>query len=117
MREIIFYETESGKCPVEKFLDSLTGKQVQKISWVFRAIRELDVIPTKYFKKLKNTDDIWEVRTQVGNDIFRILGFFDGLTLVVLNHGFIKKSQKHLGMPLPKKENRNTLRGNKNERS
>ena len=31
---------------------------------------------------------------QQGNNIFRILGFFDGKDLVILNHAFTKKSQK-----------------------
>ena len=53
----------------------------------------------KYFKKLKGTDDIWAIRIQQGNNIFRILGFFDGKDLVVLNHAFTKKSQK-----IPQKE-------------
>ncbi|MDX8392818.1 MAG: type II toxin-antitoxin system RelE/ParE family toxin, partial [Mariprofundaceae bacterium] len=41
-----------------------------------------------------NTDDIWEVRVQVGNNIFRLLGFLDGGNLVILNHAFQKKTQK-----------------------
>jgi phage-related protein len=60
---------------------------------------ELDIVPKEYFKKLIGTDDLWEVRIQSGNNIFRILGFFDGKNLVILNHAFIKKSQK-----IPKKE-------------
>mgnify|MGYP006427062601 FL=1 len=55
---------------------------------------ELDIVPKEYFKKLIGTDDLWEVRIQSGNNIFRILGFFDGKNLVILNHAFIKKSQK-----------------------
>ena len=94
MRSIIFYRTESGKCPVEEFLDSLPGKQAKKVTWVLRLIQELDVIPKQYFKKLTNTDDIWEVRIQFGNNIFRILGFFDESKLIILNHAFAKKSQK-----------------------
>ncbi|WP_207216142.1 type II toxin-antitoxin system RelE/ParE family toxin [Aliivibrio finisterrensis] len=54
----------------------------------------MDNIPTTYLKKLVNTDNIWEVRVQVGGNIFRLLGFFDGDNLVVLNHGFQKKTQK-----------------------
>ena len=38
MREINFYKTESGKCPVEEFLDSLSSKQAQKVTWVLRLI-------------------------------------------------------------------------------
>jgi hypothetical protein len=52
MKEIIFYRSASGKCPVEDFLDSLPDKQVTKILWVFRLIRDLEFIPKEYFKKL-----------------------------------------------------------------
>ena len=99
MRGIHFYRTESDFCPVEEFLDSLTAKQAQKAAWVMQLIEEIDLVPVQYFKKLVNTDDIWEVWIQVGNNIFRILGFLDDERLVVLNHAFQKKTQK-----TPKKE-------------
>ncbi len=99
MREIRFYRSESGACPIEEFLDSLSGKQSQKVAWVLQIIEEMEVIPVQYFKKLVNTDGLWEVRVQAGNNIFRLLGFLDGNQLVVLNHGFQKKTQK-----TPKKE-------------
>jgi phage-related protein len=88
MREIVFYRMQSGRCPVEEFLDSLNCKQAQKVTWILQLIEELDRIPVQYFKKLVSTDDIWEVRVQVGNNIFRILGFMDDDHLVVLNHAF-----------------------------
>ena len=94
MREILFYKTVSGKCPVEEFLESLTSKQAQKVTWVLGIIEELPSIPSKFLKKLVNTDNIWEVRIKFGSDIFRLLGFFDGSQLVVLNHVFQKKTQK-----------------------
>ena len=94
MKKINFYISEDGKCPISDFLDSLSGKQVQKIAWVLQLIEELDVIPTTYLKKLANTDGIWEVRIIASGNIFRLLGFFDGDNLVVLNHGFQKKTQK-----------------------
>ena len=99
MRKIKFYRLEKGKCPVEEFFDSLTNKQFEKIAFVLDLIEQIDIVPRKYFKKLKGTDNIWEVRVQQGNNIFRILGFFDGKDLVVLNHAFTKKSQK-----IPQKE-------------
>jgi len=99
MREIRFYRSDSGVCPIETFLDSLSGKQAQKVTWTLQLIEEMQAVPTKYFKKLVNTDDIWEVRVQVGNNIFRLLGFLDGESLVILNHAFQKKTQK-----TPKKE-------------
>ena len=94
MREILFYKTESGKCPVEDFLESLSSKQAQKVTWVLSLIEELPTIPSKYFKKLVSSDDLWEVRVNYSGDIFRLLGFFDGSQLIVLNHAFQKKTQK-----------------------
>ena len=94
MREIIFYRTETGSTPVVDFLDSLSGKPAQKVLWVLRLIQELDMIPSQYLKKLVNTDDIWEVRIQVGNNIFRLLGFFVENNVFILTNGFTKKTQK-----------------------
>jgi hypothetical protein len=50
MKKIIFYRTEKGSSPVEKFLESLTDKQAQKVAWTLRAIRDLDWVPKDYFK-------------------------------------------------------------------
>ncbi len=94
MRSVNFYRTESGSCPVEDFLDSLSGKQAQKVVWVLRLIEELDVVPGQYLKKLVNSKDIWEIRVQFGGNIFRLLGFFDASTWLILTNGFAKKSQK-----------------------
>ncbi len=99
MREIIFFRTESRRCPVEEFLDSLSDKKVERVLWVFRIVSELTRIPKQYFKKLQSSDDIWEVRVKIGNDTFRFLGFFDGAKLIVLTNAFAKKSQK-----VPRKE-------------
>jgi phage-related protein len=75
-------------------LDSLNSKQAQKVAWVLQLVEELNSVPVQYFKKLVGSEDIWEVRVQVGSNIYRILGFLDGAELVVLNHAFQKKTQK-----------------------
>ena len=94
VREVIFYRTLSGDCPVEEFLDSLSAKQAQKVTWVLRIVETLPLIPKQYFKKLEGTDDIWEVRIDQGGNTFRLLGFFDKGNLVVLTNGFPKKTQR-----------------------
>ncbi len=94
MREILFYETEGGKTPVIDFIEKISTKDAQKTAWVLKLIQELPAVPTKYFKKLRNTDDLWEVRISSGSNIYRILCFFDGENLIVLNHAFQKKTQK-----------------------
>jgi phage-related protein len=54
----------------------------------------LDRVSAQYFKKLVNTEDLWEVRVRAGSNTFRLIGFFDGSALVVLAHAFQKKTQK-----------------------
>lgn len=53
----------------------------------------MEIIPEQYFKKLTNTDGIWEIRAQIDSNIFRILGFFENNNFIATN-GFAKKSQK-----------------------
>jgi phage-related protein len=48
---------------------------------------------------MESTDGLYEMRVQVGNNIYRIFCFFDAGRIVVVLHGFQKKSQK-----TPKKE-------------
>lgn len=79
---------------MEKFIDSLNGKQAQKVVWVLQLIEEMDTIPSRYFKKLVNTEDLWEARIDFGSDTFRLIGFFDSNMVLVFVHGFKKKSQK-----------------------
>jgi len=43
---------------------------------------------------LESTDGLYEIRVQNGSDIFRIFCFFDNNNLVVVGHGFQKKTQK-----------------------
>jgi len=74
-------------------LDALRGAQAKKITWVLQLIEEMERIPAQYLKKLDGSEAIWEVRTQVGSDAFRLLGFLDKGELVLCS-GFRKKTQK-----------------------
>lgn len=79
---------------MREHLDKLTDAQAMKVAWVLKLIREIEQVPARYFKKLINTNDIWEIRVDVGKDTFRLLGFFDGQELIILTNSFQKKSQK-----------------------
>lgn len=94
MIEVRFYRSATGNCPVEDFLDSLSGKQAQKVIWVLRLFGELDTVPSEYFKKLTATEGIWEVRVRHGGNIFRLLGFLHGRDELILTHGFTKKTNR-----------------------
>lgn len=75
-------------------LNPFLTSRLKRFSLVLDLIENINLVPRKFFKKLEATNDIWEVRVQYGNNIFRLFGFFDGNDLVVLNHAFIKKTQK-----------------------
>ncbi len=94
MREVNFYQSESGRFPVKEFLDSLTGKQVKKITWVLELFEETSIVPKQYFKKLIGADDLWEIRIIYAGDIFRLLGFFEAGGNFIITNGFVKKTQK-----------------------
>jgi len=93
-RNIIFYRTDDGNCPVEEFLDSLRPKDAQKALWVLRLIQELDRVPSQYFKKLTGTEEIWECRIRTQSNTYRVFSFFAAGDTLVLTHGYSKKSQK-----------------------
>ena len=94
MRAIEFYRLESGRSPIEEFLDSLNAKQARKITWVMGLVEEFERVPSQYLQKMENTDDLWEIRVQFGGNIFRFLGFFVGGKLFLVAHGFAKKAKK-----------------------
>lgn len=72
----------------------MSGKAAQKVTWVLKLLEDLDVVPANYFKKLVNTEEIWECRIQFASNAYRIFCFFEGDSVVVLTHGFTKKTQK-----------------------
>ena len=43
---------------------------------------------------MKDTTGLFEVRVEVGSDIYRVFSFFDEGRLIILLNGFQKKSQK-----------------------
>jgi len=55
-------------------------------------VERLDCVPERYLKKLAGTVDLWEIRAQAGGNSYRLLGFFDGPTLLILTSGFSKKT-------------------------
>jgi len=106
VRTIRFYRTSAGKCPVEEFLDSLPDRHAQKVAWVLRLVERLDTVPQQYFKKLVGTEDLWEIRAQIGGNSYRFLGYFDASSLLILTGGFSKKQQKTPQREIELAENR-----------
>jgi phage-related protein len=88
-RKIVFF-----KSYFQNFFNQQSKKVKEKIVWTFDLIEDLQRVPETYFKHIEDTDGLYEIRVQLGNDIFRIFCFFDKGNLVVLANGFQKKTQK-----------------------
>ena len=66
----------------------------RKIEWTLNLIRLTRQVPEKYFKHLEGTNGLYEIRVEVGSNIYRIFSFFDKGNIVVLGNAFKKKTQK-----------------------
>ena len=89
VREVITY-----KGYFDEFFKKQPQKVRDKIIKILDIIEQIDRIPLTYLKYIEGTNGLFEVRVQLGNNIFRIFCFFDGNKLVVLLSGFQQKTQK-----------------------
>ena len=87
------------------FYNQQTDDVQRKIEWTLNLIRVTQHVPEKYFTHMTGTKGFFEIRVEVGSNIFRIFSFFDKGNLVVLGNGFQKKTQK-----TPKQEIEKALR-------
>ena len=87
------------------FYEELPDSVQAKIEWTLQLIRITQNVPEKYFAHMTGTKGLYEVRVEVGSNIYRIFSFFDKGNLVVLGNGFQKKTQK-----TPKQEIENALK-------
>ncbi|MGN1457683.1 MAG: type II toxin-antitoxin system RelE/ParE family toxin [Acutalibacteraceae bacterium] len=91
--EVMFYEKSDGTKPVEEFLDSLDIKMRAKMLKTIVMLKNNGYeLREPYSKSL--SDGIFELRTQVGTDITRVLYFFVVGKKAILTNGFIKKTNK-----------------------
>jgi phage-related protein len=89
IRQIIYYE--------EYYLDFFNAQKEEvrkKLNWTLQLISIQNRIPEKFFKHITGSDAIFEIRVEVGSDIFRVFSFFDKGNLVIFVNGFQKKTQK-----------------------
>lgn len=58
-------------------------------------IRDVKILPEKYFKRIVGTDGLWEIRVSVSVGNYRVFSFFDKGNLIILLGGFHKKNSKN----------------------
>jgi phage-related protein len=74
------------------FFNALSAPVQLKFNYTLGIIATMERVPGKFFKHIE--EGIYEVRVEVGTNIFRVFCFFDDGQLVVLMNGFQKKTQK-----------------------
>ncbi len=89
IRQVVYY-----KGYYLNFFEDLKPEVKKKFNWTLQLIATLERIPEKYFKHISGTTGLYEIRVEVGSDIYRVFSFFDKGQLVVLVNGFQKKTQK-----------------------
>ena len=78
----------------KEFYVAQTYEVRDKINKVLKLIETQRIIPAKFFRIIEGSDGIYEIRIELGSNIYRIFCCFDEGAVVVLFHGFQKKSQK-----------------------
>jgi phage-related protein len=87
----VFYKTEMGTEPVKAWLLSLTRDEKKQIGGEISYVQFKWPIGRPQVAHLRGA--VWEVRTSLTTRIARVLFAVDGEIMVLL-HGFIKKTQK-----------------------
>ena len=87
--QIVFMEEARG------FLNSIPPEAKEKMDYVIYRVAGGEK-NKELFKKLENSDGIWEFRVLWKKTAYRLFAFWDteNETLVVATHGIVKKTQK-----------------------
>ena len=65
-----------------------------KINFVLKLVESQRMIPKKFFRIIEGSDGIYEIRVEFESNIYRIFCCMDDGAVLVLFHGFQKKTQK-----------------------
>jgi phage-related protein len=88
---VVFFKTEGGAEPVRQWLKGLERSQCQTIGEDIKTVQFGWPLGMPLVRKLDG--ELWEVRSRLDRQIARVM-FTVQNDLMVLLHGFIKKSQK-----------------------
>lgn len=108
MFDVNFFKEEDGTKPVGQFIRTLDVKMKAK---VVSDLHKLEALGNEAEEPLSKhlEDGIFEIRTELGNNIIRILYFFDKGSIIIATNGFIKKNQKTPGSEIELAKKRRAL--------
>ena len=78
----------------KEFYVAHTDAVRRKINYCINVVKTVDRVPKTILKNMEDADGLYEIRVEVGNNIFRIFCCFDEGSLVILFNGFQKKTPK-----------------------
>lgn len=91
--EIVVYQDEQARQPVNDFIASLPHKDQARIYWTLDLLREFGLdLKMPYARPVHGK--LWELRVQRGRNIYRIFYFAHAGQRFVLLHAFQKKTRK-----------------------
>lgn len=76
------------------FLATLNQKESRKVKYIISLLETEDRMPVKFIRHIKEHGNLYELRMKYESNIYRVFFIFDEDQIVVLFHGFQKKSQK-----------------------
>lgn len=88
---VVFYREQSGRVPMQRWLDNLPQKPKEKCLELIKQLQESGR-KLKFPRARPLRDGIHELRARYGTVRYRILYFWHRGTGVVISHGIIKKS-------------------------
>jgi len=89
--DVVFYKTEAGNEPVREWLKSLPREDRKTIGEDIKTAQYGWPLGMPLIRKLER--GLWEVRSNISTGIARVL-FTVKDAMMILLHGFVKKSQK-----------------------
>ena len=88
---VAFYRTEAGNEPVREWLMELPRESRKLIGTDIKSVQFAWPLGMPLVRKLEHR--LWEIRTDLGENISRVIFTLVDSEIVLL-HGFIKKTQK-----------------------
>ncbi|SFW36958.1 Phage-related protein [Prevotellaceae bacterium HUN156] len=76
------------------FMNTLSEKESRKVKYILVLLEREDRLPVKFIKHIKEHGNLYELRMKFESNIYRLFFIFDNDRVVVLFHGFQKKTQK-----------------------
>jgi phage-related protein len=89
--DVVFYNTEAGNEPVREWLKSLPREDRKAIGEDIKTAQYGWPLGMPLIRKMER--GLWEVRSNISTGIARVIFTVKGAMMILL-HGFVKKSQK-----------------------